>query len=126
MTDEDAIRNTIARFCQCLDSRQFEAWSQTFTEAGVFGRLNGRAAILEMILGGELAKQPDLKRQHAVTNSIIDIHGDTAESTSDLTMYDRTGDGPITVRTGRYYDKLARQPNGEWLFTERRLEWLDT
>ena len=125
MTDEDAIRNTIARFCQCLDSRQFEAWSQTFTEGGVFGRLNGRAAILEMILGGELAKQPDLKRQHAVTNSIIEIHGDTAESTSDLTMYDRVGEGPITVRTGRYYDKLARQPNGEWLFTERRLEWRD-
>ena len=125
MTDEDAIRNTIARFCQCLDSRQFEAWSRTFTDNGVFGRLNGRAAILEMILGGELATQPDLKRQHAVTNSVIDIHGDTAESTSDLTMYDRRGDAPITVRIGRYYDKLARQPNGEWLFTERRLEWTD-
>ena len=61
MTDEDAIRNTIARFCQCLDSRQFEAWSQTFTESGVFGRLNGRAAILAMILEGELANQPDLQ-----------------------------------------------------------------
>jgi hypothetical protein len=125
MSDEDAIRNTIARFCQCLDSRQFQAWANTFTENGVFGRLNGRAAILEMILGGELAKQPDLRRQHAVTNSIIDVNGDTAESTSDLTMYDRIGDGPITVRIGRYYDKLARQPTGEWLFTERRLEWTD-
>ncbi|MBV9582678.1 MAG: nuclear transport factor 2 family protein [Chloroflexi bacterium] len=125
MTDEDAIRNTIARFSQCLDSRQFEAWSQTFTEDGAFGRLQGRAAILAMIQDGELAKQPDLKRQHAVTNSVIDISGDSAESTSDLTMYDRVGDGPITVRTGRYYDKLARQANGTWLFTERRLEWRD-
>ena len=125
MTDEDAIRNTIARFCQCLDSRQFQAWTDTFTPDGVFGRLQGRAAILEMILGGELALQPDLKRQHAVTNSVIDIHGDTADSTSDLTMYDRVGDGPITVRIGRYYDKLARQPDGAWLFTERRLEWRD-
>jgi ketosteroid isomerase-like protein len=125
MTDEDAIRNTIARFCQCLDSRQFQAWTETFTPDGVFGRQRGRAAILAMIQGGELAMQPQLKRQHAVTNSIIDIHGDTAESTSDLTMYDRVGDGPITVRTGRYYDKLARQPDGAWLFTERRLEWTD-
>jgi ketosteroid isomerase-like protein len=125
MTDEDAIRNTIARFCQCLDSRQFGAWTETFTPDGVFGRLQGRAAILEMIQGGELAMKPELKRQHAVTNSIIDIHGDTAESTSDLTMYDRVGDGPITVRIGRYYDTLARQANGEWLFTERRLEWRD-
>jgi hypothetical protein len=125
MTDEDAIRNTIARFCQNLDSRQFQAWTETFTPDGVFGRLHGRAAILDMILGGELALQPELKRQHAVTNTIIDLHGDTAESTSDLTMYDRIGDAPITVRIGRYYDKLARQPNGEWLFTERRLEWRD-
>jgi hypothetical protein len=29
------------------------------------------------------------------------------------------------MRIGRYYDKLARQPNGAWLFTERRLEWRD-
>ena len=123
MTDEDAIRNTIARFCQHLDSRRFPEWAATFTEDGVFGRYDSRAAILEMILGAELATQPDLHRQHAVTNSVIDVHGDTADSTSDLTMYDRIGDGPISVRTGRYYDRLARQPNGEWLFTERRLEW---
>ncbi|HEY3063709.1 MAG TPA: nuclear transport factor 2 family protein [Chloroflexota bacterium] len=123
MTDEDAIRNTIARFCQHLDSRRFKEWAETFTEDGVFGRFNSRAAIHEMILGGELANQPDLHRQHAVTNSVIDVHGDTAEATSDLAMYDRVGDGPITVRTGRYYDRLARQPNGEWLFTERGLEW---
>ena len=123
MTDEDAIRNTIARFCQYLDSRRFEEWSQTFTEDGVFGKLNGRAAILSMILGGELATQPDLHRQHAVTNSIIDVHGDTAEAISDLAMYDRIGDGPISVKTGRYYDRLARQASGAWLFTERRLEW---
>ena len=61
-----------------------------------------------------------------MTNSVVDIHGDTADSTSDLTMYDRVGDGPITVRIGRYYDKLARQSSGEWLFTERRLEWRDS
>ena len=123
MTDEDAIRNTIARFCQNLDSRRFVEWSETFTEDGVFNQLNGRAAILNMILGGELATKPELRRQHAVTNSIIDVTGDTATATSDLSMYDRVGDGPITVQTGRYYDRLARQPNGDWLFTQRRLEW---
>lgn len=123
MTDEDAIRNTIARFCQLLDSRRFEEWTQTFTEDGVFGQLVGRAAILAMIRGGELAMQPSLRRQHAVTNSVIDVHGETAEVTSDLAMYDRVGDAPTTIRIGRYHDRLARQPNGEWLFTERRLEW---
>ena len=125
MTDADAIRNTIARFSQHLDSRRFKEWSETFTEAGVFGHYHGRAAILDMILGGELATQPDLKRQHAVTNSVIHVDGDTAVATSDLAMFDKRGAAPISVRIGRYYDRLARQANGEWLFTERRLEWLD-
>lgn len=124
MTDEDAIRNTIARFCQHLDSRRFVEWTETFTEDGRFNQLQGRAAILAMIQVGELATKPDLHRQHAVTNSVIDVDGDTATATSDLAMYDRYGDGPITVQTGRYYDRLARQPDGAWLFTERRLEWL--
>ena len=123
MTDEDAIRNTIARFCQHLDSRRFVEWTETFTEDGTFNALHGRAAILKMIQGGELATKPDLRRQHAVTNSIIEVDGNTATATSDLAMYDRYGDGPVTVQTGRYYDRLARQSNGEWLFTERRLEW---
>jgi ketosteroid isomerase-like protein len=124
VTDEDAIRNTIARFCQHLDSRRFVEWTETFTEDGRFNQLHGRAAILEMIQAGELATKPELHRQHAVTNSVIDIQGDSATATSDLAMYDRYGDGPISVQTGRYYDRLARQPDGQWLFTERRLEWL--
>ncbi len=123
MTDEDAIRNTIARFCQHLDSRRFVEWTETFTEDGKFNALQGRAAILRMIQGGELATKPDLRRQHAVTNSIIEVDGDSASATSDLAMYDRYGNGPITVKTGRYHDRLARQPDGDWLFTERRLEW---
>jgi ketosteroid isomerase-like protein len=125
VTDEDAIRNTIARFCQCLDGRRFEEWAATFTEDGVFNRFNGRAAILAMIQDGELAKKPELRRQHAVTNSIITVHGDVAEASSDLTMFDRIGDGPVTVRLGRYTDSLARQPNGAWLFTRRNLEMTD-
>ncbi len=125
MNDIDAIRNTIARFCQHLDSRRFKEWSETFTSDGVFGRYDGRQAIYEMILGGELNNRPELKRQHAVTNSVIEIRGSTAEATSDLTMYDKVGDGPITVRLGRYYDRLEEQPDGAWLFRERRLEWTD-
>jgi len=125
MTDEDQIRNTIARFCQALDDRRFEDWAATFTEDGVFGRSDGRAAILKMIQGGELATQPELRRKHAVTNVVIDVHGDTADASSDLTMFDKVGDSPWSIRIGRYTDKLARQPSGGWLFTQRHLEWLD-
>jgi ketosteroid isomerase-like protein len=126
MTDEDQIRNTLARFCQTLDDRRFKDWSDTFTEDGVFGRSTGRAAILSMIEKGELATMPELRRKHTVTNSIITVQGDTADAVSDLAMYDRLGDdAPWIVRVGRYTDRLARQADGSWLFTHRTLEWLD-
>ena len=126
MTDEDLIRNTVARYSHCLDDRRFKEWSETFTEDGVFGSRNGRAAIYENILGGELATIPELQRRHIVTNLEIHVHQDEADATSDLLMYDKRGSGPWSLRIGRYYDKLRRQPDGNWLFSVRRLEWVDT
>jgi 2-iminobutanoate/2-iminopropanoate deaminase len=123
MTDEDVIRNTVARYSHCLDDRRFKEWSETFTEDGVFGSRRGRAAIYENILGGELATIPQLQRRHIVTNLEVLVHGHEADAISDLLMYDKLGDAPWTLRIGRYYDKLQRQANGDWLFTERRLEW---
>ena len=126
MTDEDLIRNAVARYSHCLDDRRFKEWSETFTEDGVFGSSNGRAAIYENIQKGELATIPDLQRRHIVTNLEISTNGNDAEAVSDLLMYDKRGNGPWTLRIGRYYDKLRRQPDGNWLFSLRRLEWLDT
>jgi len=123
VTEEESIRNTVAHYSHCLDDRRFREWSETFTEDGVFGSRHGRAAIYENILGGELATIPDLQRRHIVTNLELMVHGDTAEAISDLLMYDKRGDAPWTLRVGRYYDRLRRQPNGDWLFAERRLEW---
>jgi hypothetical protein len=123
MTDEDVIRNTVARYSHCLDDRRFKEWSETFTEDGVFGSRNGRSAIYQNILGGELNTIPELQRRHIVTNLEVLVHGEEADAISDLLMYDKLGDAPWTLRIGRYYDKLRRQPDGDWLFSERRLEW---
>jgi 2-iminobutanoate/2-iminopropanoate deaminase len=125
MNDEDIIRNTVSRYSHCLDDRRFKEWSETFTEDGVFGSRHGRAAIYENILGGELATIPELQRRHIVSNLEIMVHGDEADAIGDLLMYDKRGDGPWILRVGRYYDKLRRQPSGDWLFSERRLEWID-
>jgi enamine deaminase RidA (YjgF/YER057c/UK114 family) len=123
MTDEETIRNTVARYSHCLDDRRFKEWSETFTEDGVFGSRHGRSEIYQNILGGELATIPELQRRHIVTNLEVLVHGAEADAISDLLMYDKLGDAAWTLRIGRYYDKLQRQANGDWLFTERRLEW---
>jgi hypothetical protein len=124
VTDADEIRNTLARFCQFLDDRRFEEFSQTFAEDGAFGERVGRAAIFEWISHAELATRPELKRKHAVTNAIVEVLGDRAISSSDLVMFDQVGDGPVTIRVGRYTDELVRQPDGAWLFSKRNLKML--
>ncbi len=124
--DEETIRNTVARYSHCLDDRRFKEWSETFTEDGVFGSRTGRAAIYANILQGELATIPELRRRHIVTNLEIYVRGDQADATSDLLMYDKHANGPWTLRIGRYYDTLRRQADGSWLFSQRRLDWLDT
>ena len=124
MTDADEIRNTLARFCQCLDDRRFEEFSQTFAEDGSFNDRRGRATILKWIQGAELATRPELKRKHAVVNVIVNVHGDRAQATSDLLMFDQVGSDPWTIRVGRYTDELVRQPTGEWLFAKRHLAFM--
>jgi len=124
VTDADEIRNTLARFCQFLDDRRFEEFSQTFAQDGAFGERVGRAAIFEWISHAELATRPELKRKHAVTNAIVEVLGDRAISSSDLVMFDQVGDGPVTIRVGRYTDELVRQPDGAWLFSKRNLKML--
>jgi 3-phenylpropionate/cinnamic acid dioxygenase small subunit len=123
MSADDQIRHTFAEFCQYLDDRRFEDWANLFTEDGLFNTLSGRAAILEMIQGAELATDPDLSRKHVITNAIIDVDGDRAEAHCDLVMYDRHGDGPWTVRIGRYDDHLVRHGD-RWLFAERQLHFV--
>jgi hypothetical protein len=78
VTDADEVRNTLARFCQFLDDRRFEEFSQTFAEDGSFGERVGRVAIFEWISHAELATRPELKRKHAVMNVIVEVQGDHA------------------------------------------------
>jgi 3-phenylpropionate/cinnamic acid dioxygenase small subunit len=121
MSDHDEIRRTFAQFCQYLDNRRFEDWAGLFTEDGVFNQLHGRAAILTMISGAELASDPGLSRKHVITNAIIDVDGDEARSVSDLVMFDRHEDGPwIVAAVGVYQDRLVRHGE-QWLLADRQL-----
>jgi 3-phenylpropionate/cinnamic acid dioxygenase small subunit len=124
VTDADEIRNTLARFCQYLDDRRFVEWSQTFAEDGRFGDRTGRDTILKWIQGAELASRPELKRKHAVMNAVVEVNGDHAHSQSDLVMFDQVGDGPWSIRVGRYTDELVRQADGQWRFAVRNLTML--
>lgn len=126
MSDFDLIKNTIARNNHYLDDRRYEDCSKTFTEDGSIAGHRGRAAILEFMHSQGLGARPELQRRHVVTNIAIQVSGDEARIDSDLLIYDKVGAGPWTLSTvGRYADRLARQPDGSWLFAERRLSFAE-
>jgi hypothetical protein len=125
MSDYDLISKTIALNNLALDDRRFEDCIATYAADGSIAGRTGHAAIREFILAQDLATRPELQRRHVNTNIAIDLHGDEADAVSDLLLYDRVADGPWTlVSVGRYRDSFARQPDGTWLFTRRRLEFL--
>jgi 3-phenylpropionate/cinnamic acid dioxygenase small subunit len=130
MDAEAGIRRTIARACQYLDDRRLRDYADLFTveavdgSANVTGHMSGREQVYERFSRGELARRPELRRRHLVTNVNIDRNEDSAFVVSDLVMFDLAADGSYTCRVGRYYDEFISVA-GEWLLRERRLEWLD-
>ncbi|HEU0169651.1 MAG TPA: nuclear transport factor 2 family protein [Chloroflexota bacterium] len=122
MTDEEGIRRTLALYCQYLDARKFPEWAGLFTEDGDWNGNVSRAAILDNIASGALAKRPELRRKHVCTNIIMRVNGGEAQAESDFVMYDANGPAePWHVAAwGRYVDTLVQRPEG-WLFATRKL-----
>ena len=77
----------LARFIQLRDDKQFDAWSELFTDDAVFTygivRLEGRPAIREHVA---LLRRD--KGKHLCFNSVIDVDGDRAFVTSDFAKLD--------------------------------------
>jgi len=120
MTDEEAIRRLLARFIQLRDDKQFEPWSELFTDDAVFTygivRLQGRAAIRDHV-ASLLARD---EGKHLCVNSIIDVDGDAASVRSDFAKLDPApgGAGFAIGTAGRYVDELVRI-GGSWCIARR-------
>jgi uncharacterized protein (TIGR02246 family) len=125
VSDEERIRQLLARFIQLRDDHRFDEWSELFTEDGVFqygtNRLTGRDAIRDHV-STLLAED---RGKHLCLNSIIEIDGDRATVHSDVVKIDPTSppEPPaFQIRTmGRYEDQLVRKGE-DWKFVERRVQ----
>jgi uncharacterized protein (TIGR02246 family) len=124
MTDEEAIRQLLARYCQLADDGRYDDWSRLFTPDGTFKPgsgepVSGRAALVAN-LERSLGSRPERRTKHVCANSIIDVQGDEATAVSDYLVFHRTGDQPWSCSTsGRQHDRLVKV-DGRWLFAERR------
>jgi 3-phenylpropionate/cinnamic acid dioxygenase small subunit len=123
MSDEDAIRRTIAQYCHLCDDGRFDEWADLYADDATFSVMGrtytGRADVQAFI---ERGQPPDKRGKHICFNSVIDIDpdGESARAWTDYVFMDR--DRAITS-AGRYHDRFVRHPD-RWRFAERRIVFL--
>ena len=118
MSDEEAIRQTIAQYAHFCDDGRFDEWAELFALDARFSALGetheGRSEAKAWIMKFQT---PELRGKHVCTNTVIDVDGDQARAWTDYIFVDRSG---AIISVGRYHDRLVRDGK-RWRFQERRI-----
>lgn len=122
LEDERSIQRTMARYAHSLDHGDLDALMDCWAEGAVLewpvtGRLEGRDALRAGFHRHTHA--PEHVHKHLMVEPLIEVDGDTASATSMFVRLDFFDGRPIVHSFGRYFDKLARCPDGAWRLTHR-------
>ena len=124
MSDEEEIRELLARYCFALDAERFDDMAALFTADGVwetaFGTGTGRDGIVAQARSIASGDRP--RRVHLTTNTVIDIVAEsTATVQSNWVLFQNSDKGPVISSGGAYFDHLAKE-GGRWFFRHRRID----
>jgi 3-phenylpropionate/cinnamic acid dioxygenase small subunit len=133
LEDERAVLSTLQRYGHYIDYGRAEEWVQLFTADATYLITSGRPDVdsTTTVSGhdelrdfiGRHSHAPELFHKHVLAEPMISVNGDEASAESYwLLALERKGNRAGIVGFGRYLDTLRRQPNGVWLFTQRRIE----
>ncbi|MEE2703163.1 MAG: nuclear transport factor 2 family protein [Myxococcota bacterium] len=124
LTDENQIRDLVARYADAVTRRDEKAWAETWTEDGewqVMGRTaSGREAVVELwksLMGG-LSFVVQLANTERIS-----IEGDRGSGRWYVTEYAKSSDGTALLNVGFYRDEYVRI-DGVWRFARRRFDAL--
>jgi uncharacterized protein (TIGR02246 family) len=124
--DYNEIRKTLAMYPKAADDRDSAGYAALFTEDAVLvsrnGLREGRPAIKAFLEDLYKAQPPERLWRHHFGNHVIDLKGDTAEVKSDMVVQECLPESIwTTVNVVRHTDRMARQPDGRWLFTLKHM-----
>ena len=122
MSDEDEIRNLIARWSEADADKDVEGFAAVFTEDGTYrgrrGVSTGRQALRKNLADRNRVNPPDRETMHLFYEGTIAVNGDKATAATPYIGYGRIGDGPWEVMSiGRFHSTAVRTESG-WLFTD--------
>jgi uncharacterized protein (TIGR02246 family) len=118
---EHACIQLVHRFAWANDANDHEALAALFTEDGSFARptapdtpVRGRAALQAFF-----RDRPARRTQHVMSNVVVDlVDAGHALVRSYITLH--TGEGGRDLLAGRFEDRVVREADGQWRFSERR------
>ena len=111
MTGEEAVRRTLALYCQLCDDGRFDEWALLYTDDATFTVMgqtySGPAEIQAFI---EKGQPPEKRGKHLIGQSVIDVQegAGTAAAVTDYTFIARTSEGYAITSAGRYHDSFRR------------------
>jgi ketosteroid isomerase-like protein len=131
-----AICETKARYCRCLDTKDWEGYADAFTEdlvldtspAGGY-KIEGRAQAIRMVR----ASVETAKTAHQVHNPEMVFAADGQSADVTWAMNDRVIWGPDRIEAigdlghtgyGHYRERYVKCPDGKWRITRTALSYL--
>jgi hypothetical protein len=127
LTDGDAIRNLLARYCALVDSASWDEVGALFA-AGVLATEDGSVLasgadeIAAFYRRGTLVHDGSPRTKHVVTNVELSFSDDSAVARSSYVVLQAI-DGVLPLQpiiTGRYVDTFERVGASSWRWQERR------
>jgi ketosteroid isomerase-like protein len=123
----EEIVATLRQYGHALDYGDYDRLVDCFTEDAVretrrpdgsVNRWVGSAGTHDF--ASRHSHAPEIFHKHLVLNSVIELHGDTADVVSYMFRFDPGQGAPSFVwGMGRYLDHLRREPDGRWRITRR-------
>jgi 3-phenylpropionate/cinnamic acid dioxygenase small subunit len=123
-TPEEAIRRTLAQYCQLCDDGRFAEWIDLFTPDARFHVMGRTQQGPDAIVGFmEVGQSPERRGRHVAFSSVIDLadDGTTARAWTDYVFVDQQRS---ITSVGRYHDELVLGDDGRWRFALREIVFL--
>ena len=122
MSDRSDISDLLVRYATALDTRDWDLLDSCFTEDAVvdYGRLGGRREGWAAIRSAVAFIAGFDRTQHLLSNFVITIDADEAQSSSYVHGQHVIGREVLTVG-GVYRDRIVRTPAG-WRIAHRSLD----
>lgn len=128
LTDTDRIRNLLGRYCELIDTGDFDGVGALFAQGALAAGdgppfVAGADAVAAFYRSGTQLHDGSPRTKHLVLDSVFDevgIDGSVVVRSSYVVLQAVDGFALQPIIAGRYVDTFGRDADEAWCFTERR------